>query len=125
MRNTCYFPVLSMSYLKSTAARPSPRGKAHPPHCKTRLPLSHVPVPRRAETPISPLSRSRSGLAREQSWPCPEAGDLAALRTAATRVDQLRRTIAKLETSLFRAAPASLSLGVPEIHRHLPGDGLA
>jgi protein ImuA len=40
-------------------------------------------------------------------------------------VARLRRTIAKLETSFFRAAPGFLSLGIPEVQRHLPGPGLA
>src|SRR5690349_1008541 len=40
-------------------------------------------------------------------------------------IARLRHTIKKLEASFFPAAPAALSLGVPEIHRHLPGPGLA
>ena len=40
-------------------------------------------------------------------------------------IAKLRRSIAKLETSFLRARPTTLSLGVPEIHRHLPGPGLA
>lgn len=41
------------------------------------------------------------------------------------RIARLRHTIKKLEASFFPAAPIALSLGVPEIHRHLPGPGLA
>ena len=43
----------------------------------------------------------------------------------ATQVARLRQAIAKLETSFFRASPTFLSLGIPEIERHLPGAGLA
>lgn len=37
----------------------------------------------------------------------------------------LRRTVARLESGSPDAAPAHLSLGLPEIHRHLPGPGLS
>ena len=43
----------------------------------------------------------------------------------ATQVARLRHAIAKLETSFFRTSPTFLSLGIPEIERHLPGAGLA
>jgi protein ImuA len=109
-----------MTYLSSAAARPCSPGKGQTSHCTTALPVSQAPFALRAEAPFPPHRTSR-----EQGGPSPEAGDLAAERTEASRIAQLRRTIAKLETSLFRAAPASLSLGVPEIHRHLPGQGLA
>jgi protein ImuA len=46
-------------------------------------------------------------------------------RTGSQRLARLRCSIAKLETSFFRAEPNALSLGLPEIHRHLPGPGLA
>src|SRR5262245_6784489 len=45
--------------------------------------------------------------------------------TRTVRIARLRHVITKLETSSCRAVPVSLSLGVPEIHRHLPGPGLA
>jgi protein ImuA len=44
--------------------------------------------------------------------------------TEVARIAKLRRIIAKLETT-SRTTPNTLSLGVPEIHRHLPGPGLA
>lgn len=47
------------------------------------------------------------------------AGDTDAGRTAA-----LRRMMARLETAWLGAPPAYLPLGLPDIHRHLPGPGL-
>jgi protein ImuA len=119
-----------MSYLSSTAARPWSPSKGQSPHSKTPAPVFPAPFPSRAEALISPHSISphspaRSSLAKEQNGPCPGAGDLAAVRTEGSRVAQLRRTIAKLEASSGRVAPASISLGVPEIDRHLPRHGLA
>jgi protein ImuA len=60
-----------------------------------------------------------------QSARDPEAQGQALDLTGGSRIAKLRRTIAKLETSFVGATPTTLSLGVPEIHRHLPGPGLA
>jgi protein ImuA len=60
-----------------------------------------------------------------QSARDPEAQGQTLDLTGGSRIAKLRQTIAKLETSFFRATPTTLSLGVPEIHRHLPGPGLA
>lgn len=60
-----------------------------------------------------------------QSARDPDAQGPALDLTGDSRIAKLRCTIAKLETSFFRATPTTLSLGVPEIHRHLPGPGLA
>jgi protein ImuA len=111
-----------MSYLSNTAARPWSPGRGQTLHDNTPSP---VQAPSKAEALISPHSPSWSRLAKEQTGPCPATGDLAAVRTESTRVAQLRRTIAKLETSAGRVTPASLTLGVPEIDRHLPRHGLA
>jgi protein ImuA len=113
-----------MSYISSTAARLWSPGKGQTPHNNTPSPVQ-APFPSKAEALISPHSPAWSNLAKEQTGACPAAGDLAAMRTEGTRVAQLRRTIAKLETSSGRVTPASLSLGVPEIDRHLPRHGLA
>ena len=43
----------------------------------------------------------------------------------AERLAALRRAVARLESGSPDAAPAHLSLGLPEIHRHLPGPGLS
>jgi protein ImuA len=51
---------------------------------------------------------------QDASKPSPESQRIAALRGS----------IGKLETSFFRAPPAYLSLGLPEVERHLPGPGL-
>jgi protein ImuA len=42
----------------------------------------------------------------------------------AERLAALRRTVARLESGSPDAAPAYLSLGLPEVHGHLPGPGL-
>jgi protein ImuA len=120
-QTACSFPALSMSYHASMAVRPCSPGKGLTSHCNSPSPVSQAPSSSGAETTHSP---ARSSLAEEQSGQCPDAGDLAVVRTKGTRVAQLRRTIAKLETSSGRVAPGSLPLGVPEIDRHLPRHGL-
>jgi len=106
-----------MSYPASTRAPSGPPQKGQPQRAGTPLPFQ-APFPAGAETRVCGSSTARSGLGTEQSEPSfhPEEG---------TRVANLRRRIAKLETCVSRAAPSLLGLGVPEIHRHLPGPGLA
>ncbi len=43
----------------------------------------------------------------------------------AARIAALRQTLAKLETAAPGAQPQHLALGMPEVHAHLPGPGLA
>jgi protein ImuA len=52
-------------------------------------------------------------------------GEDGASGARAERLAALRRTVARLESGSPDAAPAHLSLGLPEIHRHLPGPGLS
>lgn len=62
--------------------------------------------------------------------PCPGRSSPAPSEAAepiGSRDEQLaalRRTLARLESGSPDAAPAYLSLGLPEVHRHLPGPGL-
>jgi protein ImuA len=107
-----------MSYRASTAAPSGPPPKGQARHAATLSPFSHALFPAGPEARVCAHSTARSGLAKEQSQPPPHAGEGA-------RIALLRRTIAKLETCVFQAAPTLLCLGVPEIHRHLPGPGLA
>src|SRR6267142_1034099 len=44
--------------------------------------------------------------------------DLCEARDGNSRIARLRHTIKKMEAPFCRAAPAALSLGVPEIRRH-------
>lgn len=54
----------------------------------------------------------------------PSQGETRAGRSKNEQIAALRRTVAQLERGAIDAAPAHLSLGLPEVHRHLPGPGL-
>src|SRR5262245_10041550 len=56
--------------------------------------------------------------------PLPSPASAGEGDTGAQRLAALRQTVARLERASLAAAPASLSLGLPEVHRHLPGEGL-
>ena len=88
--------------------------RASAPHGK-----SHAPAPGQC-----PGARRRKRQAPDPTA-SGRADAEAAGRAESQHLAHLRRSIAKLETSFFRAEPNALSLGLPEIHRHLPGPGLA
>src|SRR5262245_34678644 len=105
--------------------RGQPRSADGPfPLAKVSFGLTHAPVGR-------PLTAHRSRATGQdknaacQGAPNPETQWQALDLPGGSRIAKLQRTLAKLETSFFRATPTTLSLGVPEIHRHLPGPGLA
>ena len=100
-------------------ARASPGLRTRPPR------LAGAPFGL-TETPAAPLTavRERKAIAGNAFRLRLCKDDQEASLTAHTHA-RLRRTIAKLETSFFRAAPGFLSLGIPEVQRHLPGPGLA
>jgi protein ImuA len=95
-----------------------PAGSAHAPG-----PLRGAHLHLMGSTPAPPHSRSKN----ESDCGTHPIATVQERKKAAdsAHVARLRRTIAKLETSFFRAAPSFLSLGIPEVQRHLPGPGLA
>ena len=121
-----------MHYLASTRTQqPCRPGQGQPrsadgasPLAKAPFGLTDAPVGR----PVMVHRGRTTGQGENvvcQSARDPDAQGQALDLTGDSRIAKLRRTIAKLETSFFRATPTTLSLGVPEIHRHLPGPGLA
>jgi protein ImuA len=107
-----------MSYRASTAVSSGPPHKGQARHAATLSPFSRTLFPAGLEGRACAHSTARSGLAQEQSERPPNEEE-------GVRIAQLRRTIAKLETCVFQPAPTLLCLGVPALHRHLPGPGLA
>ena len=91
------------------------------PLVKAPLGLTQVPVGRPVAHCGGPTGH---GDTAAQSARNPKQGQ-ALDQPGDPRIAKLRRSIAKLETAFFRVTPTTLSLGVPEIHRHLPGPGLA
>jgi protein ImuA len=107
-----------MPYLAHRTPRPCPSSQEQARHPQRLAPFCQTPSFSEAEAHAFALSTGWSDLAKNTSVPRSKTGK-------GPRLAQLRRLIASLETSSSPAAPSLLSLGVPDIHRHLPGPGLA
>jgi protein ImuA len=121
-----------MHYLANTRTQqPCRPGQGRPRSADGASPLAKAPFGQ-TDVPVGrPVMVHRSKTTGQgenvvcQSARDPDAQGQALDLTGDSSIAKLRCTIAKLETSFFRATPTTLSLGVPEIHRHLPGPGLA
>jgi protein ImuA len=83
-----------------------------------RVPHEPIPGARRIRVPLGKLRLIRHA-APPSPLPSPAIAGEGDARLAA-----LRQVVARLERASLGAAPSFLSLGLPELHRHLPGAGL-
>jgi protein ImuA len=113
-RSLAKIPAVSMHYLEQAAVRPTRFSGLRQPDLSHPARLGQLDGVETSHAQAQAQAQAQSQAQREVS---------SLTRTA--RITRLRHLITKLETSACRAVPVSLSLGVPEIHRHLPGPGLA